>query len=669
MNKLISTINKLQTIFAAANIDYNIELPQIAVVGAQSSGKSSVLESIVGKDFLPRGSGIVTRAPAILQLIHVDGRDKDKPKEYAVFNHKPNINFTDFSQVRDEILEETNRLAGNNKEISMKPIILRIYSPNVPDLTLVDLPGLTKVPVANQPEDIEVIIKNMVLHYISKPECIILAVSAANVDIANSDSLHLAKQVDPKGERTFGVLTKLDIMDKGTDALKALKGDEYHLKLGYVGVVCRSQEDIAKSKPLENALISEKNFFENNPAYRTIKDKLGIPYLTTQLSKILSQHILKCLPDLKKKISNQLQERRAELDSYGSFLGDNPETSRAYLLTLISNYSKQYRDSIEGNGKASDTKDYKVGARIQLLFQNHYVENINSFDPFDGDDGLTDEDIRTAILNAKALNPSLFIPEAAFELLIRQQISRLLVPSLSCALEIHNELRNVAMYSQIPELDRFEKLKDRIGEVVAELLKDCLEPTEKMIRNLIEIELGYINVNHPDVLTGISAVLSMLGRQEENSKEKELPTKENDKLLHHKEEEKEKSPKKHTSSKEFDSVELIALPDKIRAEGEPSTREALEVKVIKELMLSYFKVVVIRVADIVPKTIVSFIVEKSLNEVHNRLIQKIFTDERWEELMEENPIITEKKASCKKIIDTLKQAQKALDEVRNAKYD
>ena len=92
MEQLIPIVNKLQDVFSTVGSDI-IDLPQIAVVGCQSSGKSSVLESFVGKDFLPRGSGIVTRRPLILQLVHVDDPNA---KEYGVFYHKPNQQFFQF---------------------------------------------------------------------------------------------------------------------------------------------------------------------------------------------------------------------------------------------------------------------------------------------------------------------------------------------------------------------------------------------------------------------------------------------------------------------------------------------------------------------------------------------------------------------------------------------
>ena len=130
-------------------------------MGSQSSGKSSVLENIVGRDFLPRGSGIVTRRPLILQLINIpserdeiEGDEVHVPRsttytgaqeEWAEFHHQLGRRYYDFTEVKQEIESETARIAGNNKGINRQPINLKIYSPHVLSLTLVDLPGLTKV--------------------------------------------------------------------------------------------------------------------------------------------------------------------------------------------------------------------------------------------------------------------------------------------------------------------------------------------------------------------------------------------------------------------------------------------------------------------------------------------------------------------------------------------
>jgi dynamin 1-like protein len=161
---LIKLVNKLQDTFT--NLGGELDMPQLVVVGSQSAGKSSVLETIVGKDFLPRGQGIVTRRPLVLQLVHTS--ESTEPEEWAQFLHLDE-RFTDFEKVRTEIEQETLRVAGQNKGISKLPISLKIHSPKVLDLTLVDLPGLTKIPVGDQPSDIERQIRKLVLDYISKP--------------------------------------------------------------------------------------------------------------------------------------------------------------------------------------------------------------------------------------------------------------------------------------------------------------------------------------------------------------------------------------------------------------------------------------------------------------------------------------------------------------------
>lgn len=142
MTDLIELMNKLQTVAASVGVDNSLDLPLIIVVGSQSSGKSSVLETFVQRDFLPRGSGIVTRRPLVLQLVTLHQPDA---LEYGEFLHIKDKKFYDFSEIRQEIERETSRLAGGNKGISKMPIQLRIHSPKVLNLTLVDLPGLTKV--------------------------------------------------------------------------------------------------------------------------------------------------------------------------------------------------------------------------------------------------------------------------------------------------------------------------------------------------------------------------------------------------------------------------------------------------------------------------------------------------------------------------------------------
>lgn len=118
-----------------------------------------------------------------------------------------------------------------------------------------------------------------------------MALTAANTDIANSDSLQMARQVDPDGDRTIGVVSKIDLMDEGTDALELLQGNLYPLKLGYFGVKCRSQKQIDDNMTIKEAIIFEKDFFGRHPVYSSYSDRLGIPYLSSSMNKILIHHI------------------------------------------------------------------------------------------------------------------------------------------------------------------------------------------------------------------------------------------------------------------------------------------------------------------------------------------------------------------------------------------
>lgn len=198
------------------------------VIGNQSSGKSSLLETIIGEDFLPKGTGIVTRRPVIVQLFN---QEKEK-MTYAEFAHRKGEVFTDFKNVRKEIEQNTELVAGDNKGISTLPIVLKIFSSKAINLSLIDLPGIAKVAIGSQPKDIEAQIINLIRFYIENPNTIILTVLPANVDLANSDALKLALSVDPHGERTIGVVTKLDLMDEGTNAVNLLQGKVFNLRLG-----------------------------------------------------------------------------------------------------------------------------------------------------------------------------------------------------------------------------------------------------------------------------------------------------------------------------------------------------------------------------------------------------------------------------------------------------
>jgi dynamin 1-like protein len=509
MEQLIPILNKLQDLLAPVGMHVAFDLPQLVVVGSQSVGKSSVLESLVGRDFLPRGTGIVTRRPLILQLRNLQTADPARPpKEWGEFQHLPNKKFEDFDHIRLEIIAETERLCGKNSGISSNPINLKIYSPHVIDLTLVDLPGITKIPVGDQPSDIELRVRELIVQYISKPNCLILGVTAANTDIANSDALKLAREFDQDGSRTIGVITKLDSMDEGTDCLDVLLGKVYPLKQGFVGVVCRSQKDIMAKKSIRESLKSEEKYFRAHPVYKAYASQCGALYMARLLHKVLMYHIRDTLPALKQRISEMLGEYEAEISGLGEPLeGEGPHQA-AIVLNLFTIFSRNFQDAIEGKFHSSQLVG---GARIHYIFYDVFAKAIYQFDSFSG---LSDQEIRTAIRNATGPRTALFVPEIAFETLVKRQIAKLEEPALQCAEQVNEELHRVIMHCELSEMRRFTLLRDKMYDVVKSVLRRCLKPTKELISNLIRCELAYINTNHPDFIGGsraISAIASTAG--------------------------------------------------------------------------------------------------------------------------------------------------------------
>lgn len=221
--------------------------------------------------------------------------------------------FYDFDEIRKEIVRDTIKVAGSNNELSDTPISLSIHSPNVPTLTLIDLPGLIKISIGKQDFNIEDRIRDMIMDFIKEDTCLILAVTPANTDLANSDALKLARQVDVKGERTIGVITKCDLMDKGTDCRDILDNKVIPLRLGYVGVVNRSQLDIEGRKKIEDALKAESDFFKGHSKYKSIANRLGTTHLQSVLSRLLGEHIRKHLPNLFDKLQEQAASLKEEI--------------------------------------------------------------------------------------------------------------------------------------------------------------------------------------------------------------------------------------------------------------------------------------------------------------------------------------------------------------------
>ncbi|KAH8337593.1 hypothetical protein KR074_011678 [Drosophila pseudoananassae] len=733
MEALIPVINKLQDVFNTVGSD-SIQLPQIVVLGSQSSGKSSVIESVVGRSFLPRGTGIVTRRPLVLQLIYCPLDDREhrsaengtsNAEEWGRFLHSKKC-YTDFDEIRKEIENETERAAGNNKGICPEPINLKIFSTNVVNLTLVDLPGITKVPVGDQPEDIEAQIKDLVLKYIENPNSIILAVTAANTDMATSEALKLAKDVDPDGRRTLAVVTKLDLMDAGTDAIDILCGRVIPVKLGIIGVMNRSQKDIMDQKHIDEQMKDEAAFLQRK--YPTLATRNGTPYLAKTLNRLLMHHIRDCLPDLKTRVNIMSTQFQSLLNSYGEDVSDKSQT----LLQIITKFASAYCSTIEGTARNIETTELCGGARICYIFHETFGRTLDSIHPLAG---LSKMDILTAIRNATGPRPALFVPEVSFELLVKRQIRRLEEPSLRCVELIHEEMQRIVQHcgNEVQqEMMRiclyitnfhfptcsFPKLHEKIVDVVTQLLRRRLPATNVMVENIVAIELAYINTKHPDFHKDAALVPSLLKTDNDPYSQMNLGSQRRANTpRNHMSPQVSASQQQHLQNNQHqqqndaheqnhvgenstastwlsnilppapirpDSIENSAsntpvhnnivspvkpvnlLPD-VPANHNPrrlTDKEQKDCDVIERLIKSYFYIVRKSIQDSVPKAIMHFLVNYVKDNLQSELVTHLYKSDRAETLLNESDHIAVRRKEAADMLKALTRANHIISEIR-----
>ncbi|XP_034085616.1 dynamin 3a isoform X5 [Gymnodraco acuticeps] len=336
----------------------------------------------------------------------------------------------------------------------------------------------------------------MIMQYICKDNCLILAVTPANTDLANSDALKLAKDVDPQGQRTIGVITKLDLMDKGTDARNILENRLLPLRRGYIGVVNRSQKDVVGKKDIKAALLAEKDFFLSHPSYKHMAESMGTPYLQKTLNQQLTNHIRESLPGFRSHLQSQLLSLNKEAEEFKQFSPDDPARRTKTLLQLAQRLAVDFEKLIEGSGDTVDTVNLSGGAKINRIFHVRFPYELVQIE---SDEKKLRQEINYAIRNIHGVRTGLFTPDMAFEAIVKKQLSCLKRPCIKCVDMVSQELIST-LYQCINKLSSFPKLQEETERLITTEIREQESKCKEQVLMLIEIQLAYINTKHEDFI-------------------------------------------------------------------------------------------------------------------------------------------------------------------------
>ena len=616
LRKLINLIDQLRD----CGVNEYIKLPRICSLGTQSSGKSSVLESIVGLDFLPRGDGVVTRRPLELRLCHINSG-----QPWAIFEERKGTKFTDFIKVRETIEALTDEVCKKNKNIIDKPIVLNVYSQTCPDLTLVDLPGVTRVPIGDQPKNIEQITKDMARRYAEDPLTIILCVIAANSDIPTSDGLMLAKEIDTSGSRTIGVLTKLDIMDAGTDARKVLLNEEIPLKLGYVGVKNRSKQDLVNKLSMEETSKKEREFFKSHPAYKSLPSGLlGTDVLINKLTKIYFRIIRENLPRIIKAINDRVRTAEDELQSLGQPMPTDDAGKMSLLWNMINEYCDIFRKVLQGkcNNKNLNFLEGEGGFKIKILYKKLLEEFTGEYK---ATAGYTDENINYALTIHEGDSIPGFPSVDAFIYLLRPQLEKLKDPIEECFINVFQYLDFLSGKILERVFTRFPQAINDMTDLVTNYLIEERDKTKYLIDSVVEMEINYLFTNDYDYLNNFTTFIPKHQRPVQGQNQ---------------------------GNNQMNNNEIRPQP--------PIDAKNIFIKEIRNRIEAYFKLIVRNLRDSIPKIMGNYLVKEIQENMQLKLYNKLYNAREMTDLLSEPESVAERRKELNELIKVMKNAQKII---------
>lgn len=475
----------------------NIEVPGIVVAGAQSAGKSSLLESLSNVN-LPSGENITTRVPLILRLEH-KAQVKDK---YALISDNPDlekfgIKVKNMEQLPSKIVELTNKLAGNNSCVLDKPIHVKVISNDCSTMTLIDLPGITHLSVNDEQHDIHTETVNLVKKYIENEQMIILCVIPALDDFANSEAIKLAKAVDPQGKRTLGVITKVDLCKADTKIAEKLRGEGNNVKLelGFVSVRNRSPDDVNKGRTIAKLRELERNFFETDNHFIGVDNNYwGIDTLIKRISVLQMKAIDDFIPKMIDNLTLKVKELKT---SYQFFAPEfhNDVQKIQHMLKIIISVVSEFKSLAKSIDDCMEDTHLHINPRTNEMYTN-FVSKLRESQPdFDSDEFK--ERIVVAIEESKCVMLFNFMSHVAFnQLFVETHIKPFREASTDLIEEIHDYIKSVMTEIIDKQLkNKYPPLLKATKLVVDDFLEKQKEECVSTVDKLIESELFLFTQN------------------------------------------------------------------------------------------------------------------------------------------------------------------------------
>lgn len=602
-----------------------IELPTIVVVGAQSSGKSSVLESLAGVK-LPRGDGICTRVPLIMRLKSC----KDGSQASISIKYDGKEERIEEEEITEKIKYATKVIAGEGFGIADTPITLEVVREGAPDLTLVDLPGITWVAISGQPPDIHEEISEMIMHYITPEESIILNVIPADVDFSTCESIKMSKRVDERGERTLAVVTKCDRAAEGL--LEKVTMNAVNIRLGYVCVINGVGNDTN-----EEARKKEKVLFESHPKLKKIdKSIVGIPFLAKKLMQIQGRSINKSLPTVVKKIVSMLSERQAELTNLPQHLCSPGEANVLFYKRLKSMEESLNKILIEGDFKEFENdRQMHCTARLWEMFEGYYADLRNTGSM--SGKFLAKE---TEMLDeAKGVGLPNFLSRPVFKNLLQCLVEQIAQRSLELVFNVWEYMEIVILRVIDLYCSFHPRLQGEARRVAQDLVLKRKNDCEKHVRENIEMEKLVDSTLSPSYIEEYGRLLTLKGQFIERLS--------------------------YASRNGYTAVELDGIEvDVSEIMGFPPERVGQAYDMQMSLM-AYWRVVTLRMGDGIPLR---------LQFVCKKLVMTEFTSEiltqvggprfgAMEQIMEESPDVANKRRTLTSSIGMLTESKNTVESI------